>query len=147
LPRTRRRRENTPRSRRRGTALAIATKVSDELRIHEVSGPLETAEIGEVLAEVYASPDFDPEKPVLWDIRQADAGRLSLADVRSLAIHTSDEYGVVGVGRAAILVSQDATFGRARQYQSLVDGQMVREVRVFRDPGEAMIWLGVSAES
>lgn len=67
----------------------------------------------------------------------------SFAKVRELADLSArmDDPGVPT--KLAIVAASDAHFGMGRMYQSLreLDPRSTREVRVFRDRGEALRWL------
>jgi len=80
-------------------------------------------------------PDFDPTFDQLSDARAVTAAVPSdrLADLARSQVFAAGS-------RRAILVESDLVFGVSRMYQAYA-GQGGPEVRVFRDPDEANVWL------
>ena len=74
----------------------------------------------------------------LWDLRDCDLTEMSSDELRRLA-----KYGQAkdaGVGKGALLVSDDLTYGLSRIHQVFRESDEL-EVRVFRDEVEAVAWL------
>ena len=58
----------------------ITTAVTPQLVTHTASGETTLAQVTEAMQGWYDDPEFDPDRPVLWDLRQA-SGTLPEADM------------------------------------------------------------------
>jgi hypothetical protein len=111
------------------------------LRIHKVTGRLQFEELREALTAVYDADDFDPDKDVMWDLRDADLTAFSTDDIKSVSGLVKQNWGTSSSSRAALVVSRDVDFGLARMYEQLLDNGSTGDVTVFRDYDEAIAWL------
>lgn len=123
--------------------MAVTTRFDPEIgaRVHRVNGPVHFPDIRRALKEVYEAEDYDPETPVLWDLREADATPFSADDVRRLSEFVAQYRRSPAHSRAALLVSRDVDFGLARMYEQVHEIRATGEVAVFRDYDEAVAWL------
>lgn len=101
-------------------------------------GALEAAEVARAIGGMYASPDYRPEAPRMYDVREVE-DTIRTHDLRALA-HRKEFLTSVRQARSAIVVAKDVTFGIARMYQSWMEGQPV-DVRIFHAVEEARAWL------
>jgi len=111
------------------------------LRTHTVSGVLAVDQLLKHLRGIYASPDFQSDMDVLWDLRDADFSAISSADVESVRDLVKDHWGLSGKSKAALIVSGDQDFGMSRMYEILMDQVTENKVMVFRDRKEAYKWI------
>jgi hypothetical protein len=110
------------------------------------TGLILSAAIGEIPTEAYlafwdeiiADPRIAPGPRIVADFRRVEVTR-SGADVRSLATGSKRFSEFMAGGRMAVVATQQASFGLARMYESLVSALDI-EVRVFRDHDEARAW-------
>ena len=128
--------------------MSIDTRIDpdDGLRVHSLNGRLRFEEVRDTLEALYASPDFDPAMNALWDVRDANLTDISSDDVRKIAQLVSGRRPKEGFSRVALVVSRDVDFGLARMYEMQLEDGSHSAVRVFRDIGEAMTWLGQGLE-
>jgi len=113
---------------------------STGLRIHTATGELTAADFRAALEAVYESPDFEPGKHGLWDLRAAK-GAISSEEIDQLASFVGSRWGHLGARKIALVVSRDLDFGLARMYEQLLEIQSSIAVMVFRDIEEAKGWL------
>ena len=98
------------------------------------------AELGAVVREQLARG----QRSLLLDLRDVVAADFSAHLVRAAASRVKDRVDPrLESGKFAIIAKRDFLFGMARMYQILRDESPV-EVRVFRDRGEAELWLGIA---
>lgn len=89
--------------------------------------------------ELIADPHIEPGPRVLADFREVEVTQDG-AGVRRLAAGAQRFDDFMRGGRMAVVATQQASFGLARMYASLVDALPI-EVRVFRDYDEARAWV------
>ncbi len=123
--------------------MAVTMKIDPitGLRMHKVTGRLQLEELRTALTDVYEAEDFDPDKDVVWDLRDADLTAFSTDDIKSVSGLVKQNWGTSSSSRAALVVSRDVDFGLARMYEQLLDNGSTGEVTVFRDYDEAIAWL------
>ena len=110
------------------------------LRTHRVDGLIHVGELETLLAQFYASPDFDPDMNALWDLRSADTSAVTGDEVRSLADRVRQHWES-SRSRAALVATDDLNFGLSRMYERLVGNPATENVRVFKDYEAAEKWL------
>lgn len=125
--------------------MAISTTIDLEtgIRMHTVTGQPQRNELFDMLRNLYSRPDFDPNRDVLWDMREADLTAFSTEDIQAIRDLAGRHWGAGGASRAALVVSTDVDFGLTRMYEMLMSASSTNEVRVFRDIDEAREWLGL----
>lgn len=126
----------------------VTTRVDQEsnCRYHTIQGEITLVRLRNVLAGVYAHPDFRPDSSSLWDLREATTRHISASEVQSIAGMVKKHWGTRGNPRSALVVSTDLDYGMARMYELLMEGDIAPEVRVFRDLEEAEDWLACDKE-
>jgi hypothetical protein len=93
-----------------------------------------------VLEAVLADPKFEPGFVFLSD-RRAVTAPASTSFIEQAAAYLSERPAVFGGSRWAILVDTPGSYGMARMGQAIVNDQSSLEVRIFRDPADALMWL------
>lgn len=111
------------------------------------TGLLVVQAIGKVAADAYvelweeliADPRIQPGPRLLADFRRVEVTQTG-ADVRNVAAAAERFGDFMRGGRVGVVATQQASFGLARMYTSLVDALDI-QIRVFRDYDEARAWL------
>lgn len=113
------------------------------LVITRFTGRVTDAEFVELYAALMADDDYGLGTNELADLRDVDALDVSAAALRRVEEITEDRYaGSDASFRTAILASRDHPYGIGRMYEVFAeDGP--EHVRVCRDPGTALSWLGL----
>jgi len=119
-----------------------------KIRVHQISGTVNLPEFREIMQNLYASPDFDPEMNALWDYRQADFGKVTNDDVRAFIQTVAAYWSKNGSGkyRAAIVVPGMAEYGICRNYESQFGAAAPCMMKVFLDIELAWKWFSASEE-
>jgi hypothetical protein len=91
-------------------------------------------------ARLLADPAFRPGMRQLSDISGIDRLAVTAAGVQAMVAHDAKHAARLQGSRLALVVPADASFGMARMYQSLGDGN-AEGVGVFRTIAEAEAWL------
>ena len=92
----------------------------------------------ELWDELIADPRIEPGPRILADFREVEVTQTG-AGVRGVAATAKRFNDFMTGSRVAVVATQEASFGLARMYTSLVEGLDI-EVRVFRDYDEARAW-------
>ena len=106
--------------------------------VFTVSGALGLEELRATLESVYAQPEYATRS--LFDMRDAAPGGLSAPEMESLVGLIRSLRSDRAPSRWAILAARDVHFGLARMFEAYASNLPV-EIRVFRDPEEAVAWL------
>ncbi len=122
--------------------MPITTRIDSDrgIRYHTISGPVLPEVISSELAETLFSPDFDPEMPALWDVREAE-GSITSGQIKDLAQLIGGLWKEQKPPRVALVVAPGLQYGLARMYQQYADLARKIEVRVFKEGEEAEAWL------
>lgn len=102
------------------------------------TGPITNEEIVSSYERLHADPAFRTELDQLADLRAADLSEVTSEGLRALARRAERH---AGPNKSAVLAPGDLTFGMGRMYEVLTESAR-QTVRVFRDAGEALRWLG-----
>ena len=108
-----------------------------------LSGTVTSDEILASLTETLKHPDYQPGMKSLTDLRSIQH-YASPQDVRQIANFILGRSEEVRGGKAAIVVSQDVSYGMARMLELLTESSQL-SIGVFRDMKEAYEWLGIEA--
>ena len=108
-----------------------------------ISGTVTSDEILASLTEILKHPDYQPGMKSLTDLRSIQH-YASPGDVRQIANFIIGRSEEVRGGKAAIVVSQDVSFGMARMLELLTESSTL-SIGVFREMQEAYEWLGIEA--
>ena len=119
-----------------------------KVRVHLISGEVNLPQFQEIMRDLYASPDFDPEMNALWDYRQAEFGKVTNDDVRSFIQTVASYWSKHGSGkyRAAIVVTGMAEYGICRLYESQFGPAAPCKMKVFLDIDLAWKWFAASED-
>ena len=121
----------------------ISTKINSKknIRVHSVTGHIDTEELIKYLKKLYNSDDINPAMNVLWDLREADFSKVSTLGVREVMEFVSKNWGTADKSKAALIVSKELDYGLSRMYQLLMDNTSSSTISIFKDKDEAEVWL------
>ena len=108
----------------------LFTTIEGETGYQDVKGYLDT---------LCADPLFRPGMPGLIDCRGVTS-LFSIHDLRQTAADAKSRPEMQVPGRAAVLASSNLVYGLLRMYEVFNEGNPA-EIRVFRKPEEALVWL------
>ena len=113
--------------------------------IHRVvSGIVTSDEILANITEILQHPAYQPGMKSLTDLR-ATQHYASPQEVRQIANFILGQSEKVQGGKAAVVVSQDVSFGMVRMLELLTESSPL-SIGVFKDLQEAYEWLGIEAD-
>jgi hypothetical protein len=84
---------------------------------------------------------YRPGVNALWDFREAPLAGLPTETLRRIIRFSAERRELRRGARVAIVVSSDADFGVARIFEA-VAADLPIQFQVFRDIGEAEVWVG-----
>lgn len=107
------------------------------------TGAVGDDEFVDLYRRLYADPDYALGTDEVADLREVEDLDLSAAALRRVEELTRERYAGGEAGfRTAIIAPRDQSYGIARMYEVFAeDGP--ENVRVFREPAEALEWLGL----
>lgn len=113
--------------------------------IQRVTDALTTQEVIEAQRELYLTPGYDPETPVLWEINTVRV-EIGFTDILEMVEGSTELWSRMKGSKTAILVAEPQDAANARLYKELAEA-MPRELEVFIHYDDAISWLtaGVSA--
>ncbi len=79
----------------------------------------------------------------LSDLRTVERFEVTSEGIKAAIAIDTAEADRFGAFKRAIVAAQDIVFGIARMYQGQTESISSLQVWVFRDIGEAKVWLGV----
>jgi len=85
-------------------------------------------------------PEFRSGDDAIWDLRDVDATRLRVDDLREITRRLADRDELRGFHRSAMVTARDVEFGITRMYEALSGGRP-HKVAVFRSMERARSWL------
>jgi hypothetical protein len=106
----------------------------------QVDGKIVPDDVVRYRSRLLSDPEFIPGTNTLVDCRNASTEGLTSGDLRFLADDVQSRRRLLGRAKCAVLVATDAAFGMMRMYEACSLESPVA-VRVFRDEGEALVWL------
>lgn len=115
-----------------------------QLVVVEVVGKVPAGAYLALWDELIADPRIEPGPRIVADFSAVEVTQTG-ADVRGVAAGAMRFKDFMAGGRMAIVATQQASFGLARMYATLVEG-LDFEVQVFRDYDEAREWALASSE-
>jgi hypothetical protein len=108
------------------------------------SGILTDDDILELKRRLTADPRFKVGMRELSDVRAVTELRVTTLGVRRMVDEDANQASALTSYRLAIVAGGDDTFGMARMYQMLTEGNLPH-VAVFRDYEAAAQWIGAPA--
>jgi len=127
--------------------MPIEVRIDKQLGVvlRRVTGKVTTEELIANFIETLQHPDYRPGMRSLSDLREVHPSTFS-ADARKIGDFVVSRSKQTGSARAAIVVSQDASYGMVRVLQVFAQNSPM-DIQVFRDMNEARTWLGLDEES
>lgn len=92
-------------------------------------------------------PSFDFSLNRLWDVREAGLQELSAEDMLTIQRFMQRRLQDTDTVRAAVLVAKDIDYGIGNMFRLMTDGQVPVNVRIFREPEEAVAWVSGAEEA
>jgi hypothetical protein len=124
--------------------MAISHKVytKHEIVFSSWVGTITDADILEAYKKLYEDERWKPGFNEIVDGRNAQPGGVTIDGLRQLE-KLVERYtaGKCEGFRTAIIAPKDLSYGLGRLYEALSENSP-ESVRVFRDPGEALKWVG-----
>jgi hypothetical protein len=105
-----------------------------------VTTSLNAREVIEAQKELYLSAGHDPNKAVLWDLREGNPSGTNHSEIEKMVHQSSGFWNKMSGGRTAILAGSVDGIKIGRMYKSLA-AAMPRWIRVFDDHDTAIAWL------
>jgi hypothetical protein len=94
-----------------------------------------------MIEDILTRDFWRPGTAVLFDHRGMSFGGSGYAQMRAAAGNHQEHNRSIGGGRAAVVVSTLADYGRGRQFELMTDGVVDASMHIFLDPEEALAWL------
>jgi hypothetical protein len=124
--------------------VAITYHFEGDFLFTTIEGPTSYADVKAYLDGLMDDPRFRPGMPGLIDCRKVKS-LFSILDLRKTAADAKARPQLQVPGRAAVLASSNLIYGLLRMYEVFNEGNPA-EIRVFREPVEAMKWLRGEAD-
>ena len=105
-----------------------------------VTTSLLTQEVIKAQKDLYLSAGHDPNKAVLWDLREGNPSGTNHSEIEKMVHQSSGFWNKMSGGRTAILADCGDGIALGRMYKSLA-AAMPRWIQVFHDYDEAIAWL------
>lgn len=97
--------------------------------------------------EMVSHPEWSRNIHLLMDHRGLDSREVSAEDVQHMALWRTDLKKLSDHIRIATVVETDLGFGLMRMWETLTEGIVRAEHRIFRSMDEAKAWLAASGGS
>lgn len=104
-----------------------------------IEGDTGYEDVKSYLDALFADPGFRPGMPGLIDCRRVKS-MFTISDLRKTATDARSRPELQVPGRAAVLASSNLVYGLLRMYEVFTEGSP-SQIRVFREPEEAIAWL------
>ena len=124
--------------------MAIKYHFEGDFLFTTIEGPTGYEDVKTYLDALMQEPRFRPGMPGLIDCRTVKS-LFSISDLRKTAADAKSRPQMQVPGRAAVLASSNLIYGLLRMYEVFNEGNPA-EIRVFREPDEAMRWLKGEAD-
>jgi hypothetical protein len=118
-----------------------SVEAGGKLTIFTGTGEITYTEVREAIEAFYAGTQTTA---VLWDLREANARKISSGEVDQLALLLNQFGSVAMTIRTALVTPLDNTYGLSRMLISLLEGRtqdLPVNMRAFRSMDEARAWL------
>jgi len=115
----------------------IDTKVG--VVVNTLTGPGSRSQFEDAFEGMLGNAEFESGMGVVWDVRDGAIDALSSSDVVRLVDFAASRLQMRGLGRLAMLVTRNISYGVAR----MIDGyssEIPVEREIFRDFDEAVRW-------
>ncbi|HVU51776.1 MAG TPA: hypothetical protein VHL80_13865 [Polyangia bacterium] len=124
--------------------MAITYHFEGDFLFTTIDGPTSYEDVKTYLDGLMVDLRFRPGMPGLIDCRNVKS-LFSIMDLRKTAADARQRPELQVPGRAAVLASSNLIYGLLRMYEVFNEGNPA-EIRVFRQPEEAMRWLRGEAD-
>jgi hypothetical protein len=124
--------------------VAITYHFEGDFLFTTIEGPTGYEDVKTYLDALMKEPAFRPGMPGLIDCRNVKS-LFSISDLRKTAADAKARPQMQVPGRAAVLASSNLIYGLLRMYEVFNEGNPA-EIRVFREPAEALKWLKGEAD-
>ena len=119
--------------------MAITYHFDGDFLLTTIEGEASYEDVRTYLDTLCEDPRFRPGMPGLIDCRGVTS-LFSIRDLRQTAADAKTRPQMQVPARAAVLASSNIIYGLLRMYEVFNEGNP-SEIRVFRQPEEAMAWL------
>jgi hypothetical protein len=119
--------------------VAITYHFEGDFLYTTIAGSTGYEDVKAYLDEVSKDPRFRPGMPAIIDCRPVRS-LFSISDLRKTAADARRRPEMQVRGRVAVLASSNLIYGLLRMYEVFSEGTP-NEMRVFREPEEALAWL------
>lgn len=89
-------------------------------------------------------PMWHPGRNVMVDHRDLQLSHLKPEDINSLVSMVKDSRSILGDGNFAVVLDGDFIFGLGRMWEISSEPNTDLQIRIFRDPEEALLWVSQS---
>jgi hypothetical protein len=119
--------------------VAITYHFEGDFLFTDIEGDTSYEDVKAYLDRLMVDPAFRPGMPGLIDCRRVKS-LFSIFDLRKTAADAKKRPQMQVPGRAAVLATSNVIYGLLRMYEVFNEGNPA-EIRVFRKPEDAMVWL------
>ncbi len=110
----------------------IIRKITEEFNFEDIKSSFEAS---------IRNPDFHKNMPVIWDLRNADASKLSEQNLQQIIDYIEKSTESRGAGyKVALVASRDLEYGVSRMYEAM-GYDLPRKIQVFREFDKAERWV------
>ncbi|GLC26362.1 hypothetical protein [Roseisolibacter agri] len=115
--------------------------------IVRTSGVFDHAAHARMVEDIVSRPEWRPGHPVLFDHRDLDFGDAGYQHMLAAADNHRAHDQQIGAARSALVMKSPADFGRARQFEQMVEGVVRADLAVFTDEDAAWRWLAAGSRA
>ena len=119
--------------------MAISYHFEGSFLFTAIEGETSYEDVKAYLDKLVVDPRFVPGMPGVIDCRKVKS-LFSILDLRRTAADARARPEMQVPGRAAVLASSNIVYGLMRMYEVFNEGNPA-QIRVFREPEQAMEWL------
>ena len=111
-----------------------------------LSGTPDFDDISSALEIITNSGEYPPDTKAVWDIRKADFLHANFTFVSEL-VKIRSRFKKRSNCRSALIVSSNVQYGLSRMFETLSEGKIPHQLKVFRDYEEGEKWLVEQSDS
>jgi hypothetical protein len=119
--------------------VAITYHFEGDFLYTTIEGATNYGDVKAFMDAVVIEPKFRPGIPAVIDCRKVKS-LFSISDLRKTAADARQRPEMKVRGRVAVLASSNLVYGLLRMYEVFSEGTP-NEMRVFRQPEDALAWL------
>ena len=121
--------------------LDLAISIDQGIRLYIFRGEPNDDTLFDCIREAWKDPEYDPEVPEVYDLRQMKADHLSSQGIRNLAKLNEEMHRDTKPVRVAFIAADDLGYGLARMSRPYIHDNRGENIRVFRDEESALEWV------